>query len=195
MWKWLESRALRLGAPAFAPLAALAAALLLTACADRTPPPAARLGLKLAPAALGASISVQQHLRVERNGRSDELDVALEVEPQKLELVGLALGQRVLSLSYDGKALTSWRHAMLPSQVRAEDVLEDMQLTLWPVAAVRAALPAGWQVEEQGLRRTLSLNGEPIMVINYSGTPRWSGKLVLDNLRYKYRLTIESELQ
>lgn len=173
----------------------IAAAMLLSACATTAPPPAARLGLKLAPSALGESISVQQHLRVERNGRSDELDVALEVEPQKLEMVGLALGQRVLSLSYDGTELKSWRHVMLPSQVKAEDVLEDMQLTLWPVAAVRAALPAGWAVQEQGLRRTLSLNGETVMVINYSGMPRWSGKLVLDNLRYQYRLTIESELQ
>ena len=173
----------------------IAAAMLLSACATTAPPPAARLGLKLAPSALGESISVQQHLRVERNGRSDELDVALEVEPQRLEMVGLALGQRVLSLSYDGTELKSWRHVMLPSQVKAEDVLEDMQLTLWPVAAVRAALPAGWEVEEQGLRRTLSLNGETVMVINYSGMPRWSGKLVLDNLRYQYRLTIESELQ
>jgi hypothetical protein len=173
----------------------IAASMLLSACATTAPPPAARLGLKLAPSALGESISVQQHLRVERNGRSDELDVALEVEPQKLEMVGLALGQRVLSLSYDGTELKSWRHAMLPSQVKAEDVMEDMQLTLWPVDAVRAALPAGWQVEEQGLRRTLSLNGETVMVINYSGMPRWIGKLVLDNLRYQYRLTIESELQ
>ncbi len=181
MWKRLKTIAI--------------AALLLSACATSTPPPAARLGLRLAPSALGESVSVQQHLRVERNGRSDELDVALEVEPHKLELVGLALGQRVLSLSYDGKELKAWRHAMLPSQVKAEDVLEDMQLTLWPVDAVRAALPAGWQVEEQGLRRTLSLDGETIMVVNYSGMPRWSGKLVLDNLRYKYRLTIESELQ
>lgn len=187
MWKWLESRAARLGA--------LGAVLLLSACATSAPPPAARLGLKLAPDALGASISLQQHLRVERNGRSDEMDVALEVEPARLELVGLALGQRVLSLSYDGKELKSWRHAMLPSALKAEDVLEDMQLTLWPVAAVRAALPAGWQVEEQGLRRTLSLNGETIMVIDYSGLPRWSGRLVLENLRYKYRLTIESEMQ
>lgn len=187
MWNWLKPGTVRC-------LAAVAA-VVLSACAGSAPPAAARLGLKLAPSALGESISVQQHLRVERNGRSDELDVALEVEPQKLEMVGLALGQRVLSLRYDGQQLSSWRHVMLPSQVKAEDVLEDMQLTLWPAAAVRAALPPGWQVEEQGLRRTLSLNGETIMVINYSGLPRWSGKLVLENLRYKYRLTIESEQQ
>jgi hypothetical protein len=179
MWKWLNVLVL----------------LALSACASTAPPPAARLGLKLAPSALGETISLQQHLRVERNGRSDELDVALEVDPAHLELVGLALGQRVLSLSYDGKELKSWRHALLPAQVKAEDVLEDMQLTLWPAAAVRAALPPGWQVEEQGLRRTLSLNGAPVMVIDYSAMPRWQGRLVLENLHYKYRLTIESEMQ
>ena len=49
-----------------------------------------RLGLKLPPAALGSSISLQQHLIVERGGRIDELDTALEVDSQSLDLVGLA---------------------------------------------------------------------------------------------------------
>ena len=134
-------------------------ALALAGCAA---PPAgpARLGLKLAPAALGESISVQQHLKVERGGRIDELDAALEVDPAQVRLVGLAFGQRVLSLNYDGKELTSWRHMMLPTQVRAEDVLEDMQLTLWPAAAIAQALPAGWRIEDKGLRRTLYLDDD-----------------------------------
>jgi hypothetical protein len=110
-------------------------------------------------------------------------------------VVGLAFGQRVLTLHYDGKELTSWRHVMLPSQVKAEDVLEDMQLTLWPVEAVAAALPAGWRVAEArtgaGLQRTLYLGDETIMQIRYAGLPRWSGTVVLDNLRYHYRLTIQ----
>lgn len=165
-------------------------ALALSACAT-TPPPAARLGLKLAPAALGKSISVQQHLKVERNGRTDDLDVALQVEPEAIDVVGLAFGQRVLTLRYDGKELTSWRHLMLPSQVRAEDVLEDMQLTLWPADAIAAALPAGWRVVEQGRKRTVYLADEPIMQIVYSGEPRWSGTVVLENLRYHYKLTIQ----
>ena len=172
-------------------LAACLAGLLTVAGCATAPPPAARLGLKLAPATLGASIAVQQHLRVERNGRTDDLDVALEADAAHIELVGLALGQRVLSLSYDGKDLRTWRHVMLPSQVRAEDVLEDVQLTLWPAEAIRAALPAGWRIEDEGLRRTLSLDGLPIMVISYSGMPRWSGTVQLENLRYRYRLTIQ----
>jgi hypothetical protein len=171
--------------------AALALALTLAGCATAPPPPAARLGLMLPPAALGAAISVQQHLTVQRGGRTDDLDVALQVEPEAIDMVGLAFGQRVLTLHYDGVKLTSWRHAMLPSQVRAEDVLEDMQLTLWPVDVIAAQLPAGWRIAEQGLTRTLYLDGQPVMAIVYSGAPRWSGTVLVDNLRYHYKLALQ----
>ncbi|HWU97904.1 MAG TPA: DUF3261 domain-containing protein [Oxalicibacterium sp.] len=170
----------------------LAAMLALTGCATAPAPQSARLNLRLSPSSLGASIARQQHLKVEREGRIDELDAALEVDPDHIQLVGLAFGQRVLSLSYDGKELTSWRHVMLPSQVRAEDVLEDLQLTLWPKEAIASALPAGWTIEDDGLHRTLYMNGERIMTVEYQTMPRWSGTVVLENLRYRYRLTIQS---
>ena len=167
-------------------------ALLLAGCATQKPAPVARLGLKLAPAALGESISLQQHLTVERNGKFDELDAALEIDASHVEMVGLAFGQRVLTVNYDGKELKTWRHLMLPKQVRAEDVLEDMQLALWPVEAVAASLPTGWRVEETGLLRRLYLGEELVTTVAYSAKPRWSGTIKMDNLRYKYRLTIES---
>lgn len=168
------------------------ASLLLGACATLPTPQPADLGLRLSPASLGASIARQQHLKVERAGRIDELDAALEVDSEHLQLVGLAFGQRVLSLSYDGKELKSWHHFMLPSQVRAEDVLQDLQLTLWPQEAIRLALPAGWTLKDDGLRRTLYMGGTVVTVIDYSTMPRWSGTVRLDNLRYQYRLTIQS---
>jgi len=148
--------------------------------------------LRLPPAALGASIQLQQHLTVERGGHLDELDAAVEIDAERIDLVGLALGQRVLSLHYDGKTLQSWRHPMMASELRAEDVLEDLQLTLWPVEEIRQVLPAGWRIEENGLRRTLSAIDVPVTVIQYSGEPRWSGTIELTNLRYHYRLTIQS---
>lgn len=170
---------------------ALLAALALAGCAAPPQGPA-RLGLKLPMAALGASFSVQQHLTVERGGHTNELDVALEASPASLDMVGLAFGQRVLSMRYDGKQIDSWRHPMLPAQVRAEDVLEDLQLSLWPAEAISRALPAGWRLEEQGLHRTLYREGEVVATIQYSGMPRWSGTAVLDNKRYQYKLTILS---
>ena len=168
------------------------AILLLAGCATQKPAPVARLGLKLAPAALGDSISLQQHLTVERGGRIDELDAAIEVDPASVSMVGLAFGQRVLTIDYDGKELKTWRHLMLPAQVRGEDVLEDMQLALWPVAAVAAKLPAGWRIEENGMQRRLYLGEELVTTVAYSATPRWNGTIKMDNLRYKYRLTIQS---
>lgn len=173
-------------------LLGLAASLALAGCAVTAVAPPARLGLKLAPAALGASVSLQQHLTVERGGRIDELDAALEIDASKVELVGLAFGQRVLTIRYDGKEMTTWRHLMLPSQVRADDVLEDMQLTLWPLAAIAAQLPAGWRIEESGRQRRLYLQDELVANIAYSAEPRWDGTIVMDNLRYKYKLTIQS---
>lgn len=167
------------------------ALLALAGCA--TPPAGpVRLGLRLPPAELGATISVQQHLTVVRYGATNDLDVALEVDPAHVGLVGLAFGQRVLTLDFDGRDLKEWRHPMLPAQVRAADVLEDLQLTLWPVDAVARALPTGWTIGEQGLRRVLRRDGEVVATITYAGAPRWQGTTVLDNLRYHYRLTIES---
>ena len=154
--------------------------------------PEARLGLMLLPDSLGEAISVQQSLRVERDGRIDHLEVALEVDPERLQMIGLAFGQRVLRLSYDGRNLQTWRHLLLPSQVRAEDILEDVQLTLWPAEAIRQALPEGWRIEETGLRRTLRLNDRAVMLIEYSDPIRWRGKVELLNLRYHYRLIIRS---
>jgi len=166
-------------------------ALALAGCRAAAPTPAL-LGLHLAPATLGATVSVQQHLTVEREGRTDELDAALEVDGQAIDLVGLAFGQRVMTLHVDGAGLRQWRHPMLPAEVRAESVLQDLQLTLWPREALASALPAGWSIADEGLLRTLRFEDKPVMTMRYSALPRWSGTVVLDNLRYHYRLTITS---
>lgn len=165
----------------------LAPALLLAACASMPPSPA-RLYLQLSPASLGQSLSVQQHLSVERAGQINELDTVLEIEPDHLDLVGLAFGQRVMTLHYDGKELKTWRHFMLPREVQGEDVLQDVQLTLWPAAAIRAALPADWTLEENDTQRTLRQNHEIVTQIDYL-EPR---KIILNNLRYRYKLSIQS---
>ncbi|EIJ46050.1 hypothetical protein GWL_30780 [Herbaspirillum sp. GW103] len=176
-------------------LAAMTVAFLLAACAAPMVPDGrapARLSLRLSPAALGQSISLQQHLTVERGSRVDQLDTALEIDAGHVDLVGLAFGQRVMSLHYDGQRLQVWRHALLPSQVQGEDVLQDVQLTLWPTEAIRQALPEGWELREAQAQRTLLLHGETIAVIDYPDQRRWGGKVILNNLRYHYKLTIQS---
>jgi hypothetical protein len=151
-----------------------------------------RLRLQLAPATFGGAISLQQHLTVQREGRTDELEAALEIDPERINLVLLAMNQRILSLRYDGHSLESWRHPALAPEVRAEDVLADLQLTLWPLETLRSGLPKGWRIEQNGLRRLLLAGELPVAEIYYSDEPRWRGKIALVNLRYHYRLTIES---
>jgi len=135
---------------------------------------------------------LQQHLRVERAGRTDDLDTVLEIEPDHLDLVGLAFGQRVMSLHYDGRELKTWRHFMLPKEVQGADVLQDVQLTLWPANAIRAALPAGWELRDNEMQRTLLHNQKVVTRIDYPDRKPWGGKVILTNLYYQYKLTIDS---
>jgi hypothetical protein len=170
----------------------LALAASYASAQSASPAPPARLGLKLPPSALGRSITLQQQLHVEREDGSHDLQMVIDVDEDHVELVGLAFGQRVLTAYYDGKTLKEKRHMLLPSQVRSEDILEDIQLTYWPTQAIRDALPAGWTIEDEDKRRTLLLDDKPVMVIEYSSNPRWNGKVELSNLRYGYHLTIQS---
>jgi hypothetical protein len=71
-------------------------------------------------------------------------------------------------------------------------VLQDIQLTLWPADVIQQALPAGWRIEDNGLHRIILMGDTPVMTIDYSNRLRWSGKVILSNLRYHYRITIQS---
>ena len=169
--------------------------LLLAACASKPEvavPAPAPLQLQLSPASFAATVSLQQHLTVLRDGATHELDAALEIDPAQVSLVAIALGQRVLTVQYDGKTLQSWRHLMLPAEVQAQNVLQDVQLSFWPLAAVSAALPAGWRITEENNQRTLYQHDVVVSTIRYSATPRWLGRVELNNQRYGYRLSIDS---
>lgn len=184
-------------------LIVLLAAALLAACAQTAaPPPAASLpALRLSPASFGGSLSVVQRLTVQqlpaaarRPPPEQSLEGQLEIEPGELRLAAFALNQRVLMLRWDGLALQTQRHALLPAEVDAERVLRDVQLVYWPLAAVAAALPPGWTVADAHSQRRLSFGDQVQVLIDYAGLPRWQGRAELDNRREGYRLTIESSL-
>lgn len=166
-------------------------ACLLTACV--TVPAAPRWTLALPPASFGQTLSLQQRVTVERAGRSDTLDAVLDITPEQLTLVGLALGQRVLTLGYDGSKFNETRHPMLPDNVRGADILSDIELALWPAEAIRAALPAGWSLADDTTERVLSQHGRIVASIRYTANPRWQGRIELNNQQYGYRLTILSQ--
>jgi len=162
---------------------------LLAACAHRVPAPAVELpALRLAPAALGAPLAVQQRLHFEFGKQQRDLDALLEVDAQEVRLAVQALGQSGVRLQWDGRELRQQRAPWLPAAVRGERVLDDLQFALWPVDAVRDALPADWRVEDDGHERRLSQAGTPWLVL----TRESPGRLRLRNLAEGYALEIQT---
>jgi hypothetical protein len=162
------------------------------ACRGAPPSQRDRLSLALSPASFGRTLSLQQQVHVEYADRTVDLDAVLDIAPDSLTLVGMAFGQRMLTLRYNGVTLDEKRHPMLPRDVRGADILTDVQVALWPADAVRAALPAGWTLTDSDTLRTLSKGALEMVTISYDAAPHWSALVTLRNLRYAYRLVIRS---
>ena len=171
-------------------LIAAAALATLGACASAPPRAAPHEApqLRLAPALLGHALNLQQHLTLQAPGREQQLDVLLEADAQHVQLGVVAMGQVAARLDWDGTTLTEERAPWWPPAVPAARILSDVQLTLWPVAAIQAALPAGWALAESGNVRTLSQDGDVVTVITHIAP----AVVELDQRREHFKLKIES---
>ncbi|MCW4455922.1 DUF3261 domain-containing protein [Flavobacterium sp. MXW15] len=171
-------------------LIALLLTCVLAACAStRAPAPAVRLPtLQLPPAALPQPLQLQQKLHFSFGRHQRELDALLEADAGSVRLAVQAMGQTGVRLQWDGRELTQQRAPWLPPQVRGERVLDDLQFALWPAAAIRAALPADWELREDGGVRRLQRDGIAWLVLEAGE----DGVLRLRNLAEGYELEIES---
>ncbi len=170
----------------------LAATLLLAACAHVPHRPSPSPALRLAPAALDASLSLQQRLTVSHGARRQRADALLEVDDDTLRLVLLVGPKRMLTLVFDGESVEETRDPTLPETLAGERFIDDIQLAYWPAAAIRSALPPGWVLDESPLRRTLRQDGAAAVEVRYSQATRWLGRIEIHHLRQNYRLTIDS---
>jgi hypothetical protein len=171
-------------------LIALALAAALAGCA--TPPaPVSHAApeLRLAPALLGRELALQQRITVHAPGREQQVDALLEADATHVQLGVIAMGQVAARLSWDGARLDETRAPWWPKEVSGARILSDLQLALWPADAVRAALPAGWRLDEAGDVRTLSEGTEVVTVV----TRRGPAIVDIEQRRDRYRLTIESQ--
>jgi uncharacterized protein YbdZ (MbtH family) len=151
------------------------------------PLPAAPV-LQLPPVALGRSLALQQQITIDYQGQRRDLQALLEADAQHTQLAALAGGQVVARLDWDGKALKVFRSPMLPEQMKPERILSDLQLSLWPAAAIVAALPAGWTLDADARERTLRFRGQAVVTVAYPD----ARTVMLEQLRDGYRLRIVS---
>ncbi|MCV2368081.1 DUF3261 domain-containing protein [Roseateles oligotrophus] len=173
-------------------------ALALTACAaPRKRDPGLPL-LHLPPAELGRPLSLVQRLSVRRLAAIDEppqvVDVLLEADAASLRLAGFALNQRVLTMSWDGQALTVQRHPLLPAQVEEKRILRDLCLVYWPAESLRQRLPEGWLLRADAGGRRLFDADRLALSVEFQGSEE-NGRVLLLNLLEGYELLIESKLQ
>nr|WP_183959930.1 DUF3261 domain-containing protein [Chiayiivirga flava] len=161
----------------------------MAACA--APPPRARIvlpTLQLAPASLGRTLALQQRLDFAFGPERRALDALLEVDAQRVSLAVQALGRSGVTLSWDGVTLAQTRADWLPAAVRGERVLDDLQFVYWPLDAIRAALPPGWQVDGEGGTRNLRHDGTVWLAARMAD----DGTVTLENHADGYRLTVRS---
>lgn len=148
-----------------------AALLFLAGCASapvRAPGDGAMPALRLAPAALGRELALQQRLTFQHGERSDSVDALVEVDAASLRLVMHAQGQVALRLSWDGQTLQQQRADWLPAALSGERVLDDLQLVYWPAQAINAVLPTGWHLGEHEGRRELLHRGEVVATVSFA---------------------------
>lgn len=151
-------------------LSAVLVAVLLAACAARvrtTDPGLAVPWLQLPPAALPQPLALQQRLTFRHGERRDTVDALVESDADGTRVAIHAQWQVALRLDWDGATLRQQRAPWLPAALDGERVLADLQLVYWPAAAIRAALPQGWRLEESGGHRLLRKGDSVVATVDY----------------------------
>lgn len=169
----------------------LAGVLLLTACNNSLPL------LQIDPAVLGPDRVAQQRMQLNWDGDTHVLENMLETGKTRLEVIGLAMGVRVYSFSYNGKTLIPGL-GHLPPGLSEQRIANDMLLIHAPAAALRSALPPGWTLEESpcmpvaSLCRILYYENRPVVKVEYQAGAPWQGRSRLFELQQNYQLLLDS---
>lgn len=174
----------------------LALALLAGCSTQAARPVDSRAALLVAPNLI-SSRSASQVVHASYGAQSITLQCAIEVADNQLTLIALTtLGQRVYTVHYDGKQVLTDRAAFVPAGIDAQQLLTDVQLALWPLAALQPGWQRlGYELSEPfpGLRR-LRQNDKIVSEVHYASAEAWNGRLWLVNLRYGYSLTVDTTL-
>ncbi|WP_338562800.1 DUF3261 domain-containing protein [Erwinia sp. E_sp_B04_7] len=174
-------------------------ALLLAGCAskpDRAKPEAwLKPGVKVTLPAPGIdpAFNQQQLLTGTFKGKKQSLLVLLSADDQQLTLAGLSsLGIRLFRVTYNQSGIHTEQSIVLPEMPPASQVLADIMLSHWPVAAWQGHLPAGWTLKESGDRRQLRDNkGQLIAEIRYMQRGSQREPVSIQQFAFGYQILIQ----
>lgn len=163
-----------------------------TPAAAGAPNPADAPLLRLPPASLGRTLRLEQHITVQypspQGEQTRDMLALLEADAAHTRLAAMAGNQVLARIDWDGHDLRVTRSPWAPPELKPERILSDMQLSLWPVAAIQAALPAGWRVDAADGLRQLRAGTEVVAEIRYPD----AATTLFTQRRDGYRLTIRT---
>lgn len=181
--------------------AALAATFILAGCSHSSSPiqgrPQAWLepGTRVTLPAPGITppLNAQQLLTGRFHGQTQSLLVMLNADEQKVTLAGLSsMGIRLFLVTYDEKGLHTEQSIVAPQLPPASQVLADVMLSHWPVAAWQPQLPGGWTLTDAGDRRELSnASGQLVTAIVYLNRDGKREPISIEQRAFKYHITIQ----
>ncbi|MCL1121852.1 DUF3261 domain-containing protein [Shewanella seohaensis] len=88
--------------------------------------------------------SFSQKVSIKVGDNTHELLTQLELEGERMTLVGLApLGQALFTLVYDGNTLSSEQSLLLGDEFKAEYLMAMIQLIYWPEQSIKSHLEGG----------------------------------------------------
>jgi hypothetical protein len=165
---------------------------LLAGCATVAPTQTDVPLLRLPPASLGRTLNLQQQITVQfpspQGEQTRDMIALLEADAAHTRLAAVAGGQVLARIDWDGHDLHVTRAPWAPDELNPERILSDLQLSLWPVDAIQAALPGGWYIDAMPGMRRLRSGNEVVAEVRYPD----AATTLFTQRRDGYRLTIRT---
>ncbi|MEF3108267.1 DUF3261 domain-containing protein [Raoultella sp. WB_B2P2-3] len=142
---------------------------------------------------ISPSLSSQQLLTGSFNGQTRSLLVMLNADAHKVTLAGLSsVGIRLFLVTYDEKGVHTEQSIVVPQMPPASQVLADVMLSHWPIAAWQPQLPKGWTLTDAGDRRELrNARGRLVTEITYLNRKGRREPISIQQQAFGYHITIQ----
>ncbi|NVK22240.1 MAG: DUF3261 domain-containing protein [Kangiellaceae bacterium] len=140
------------------------------------------------PSSFGKNFITTQLATIEYQEQKHELLFQLEIDQQRIILVGLTpSGTRLFTIISDGNTVQADGFKAVVEQIKPEYLLADMQIALWPQQIIQAAVQAeSVSIKHNTDSRILMVSKKPLIEINYSDI------LVYKHLERGYQISIQT---
>ena len=135
-----------------------------------------------------------QVLTLTRPSQTFDFTAILERDETHVVVAGMAsMGPRLFRITKSAQGVKGEASPLVPSSFRPEHLLADLELAFAPTKSISDSFAGTrWALSESGLVRTSSFDGRPVTTVTRTTEDPWAGPLDLDNVRFGYRLHVET---